>query len=137
KPRPKVLSLVRHLSADRFEAVRLVPGQGRYAAQRRAARCRVGPQAKARTYYVHAERREVHNVGHALHVSSTKEKPQAGEPVKVQKVLLTNALSLSAAAVVALYDLRWQIDITHPHYTSSARWCSDPKPDYNPCVGVA
>lgn len=50
KPRPKVLSLVRELAADRFEAVRLVPGQGRYAAQRRAARCRVGPQAKARTY---------------------------------------------------------------------------------------
>jgi hypothetical protein len=137
KPRPKVLSLVGGLSADRFEAVRLVPGQGPLAALRRAARCRVGPQAKARTYYVQAERRAVHNIGDALLVFSTKEKPQAGGPVTVQKVLLTNALSWTAAQVVAWYDLRWQIDIAHPHYTSSARWCSDPHPDYNPCVGVA
>jgi hypothetical protein len=111
KPRPKVLSLVQDLSAERFAAVRLVPGQGPLAAQRRAARCRVGPQAKARTYYVHPERREVHNVGDVLLVFSTKEKPQAGEPVKVQKVLLTNAVTRTAAAVVELYDLRWQIEL--------------------------
>ncbi len=110
-PRPKVLSLVGGLSADRFEAVRLVPGQGRYAAQRRAAHCRVGPQAKARTYYVHAERRVVHNVGDVWLVFATKETPKAGEPVTVQKVLLTNARSLSAAVVVALYDLRWHIEL--------------------------
>ena len=111
KPRPKVLSLVGGLAAERFEAVRLVPGQGPLAAQRRAARCRVGPQAKARTYYVHPERRAVHNVGDALLVFSTKDKPRAGEPVKVQKVLLTNAVTLSAARVVALYDLRWQVEL--------------------------
>jgi hypothetical protein len=111
KPRPKVLSLVAGLSAERFEAVRLVPGRGPLAALRRAARCRVGPQAKARTYYVHPERRAVHNVGDVLLVFSTKEKPKAGGPVKVQKVLLTNAVTLSAARVVELYDLRWQIEL--------------------------
>jgi hypothetical protein len=111
KPRPKVLSLVGSLSAERFEAVRLVPGRGPLAAQRRAARCRVGPQAKARTYYVHSERRAVHNVGDALLVCSTKEQPQAAEPVRVQKVLLSNAVTLSAARVVELYDLRWQIEL--------------------------
>lgn len=111
KPRPKVLSLTRDLSAERFEAVRLVPGRGPLAAQRRAARCRVGPQAKARTYHVHAERRVVHNVGDVLLVFSTKEKPRAGEPVRVQKVLMTNAASWTAAAVVERYDLRWQIEL--------------------------
>jgi hypothetical protein len=111
KPRPKVLSLVGGLSADWFEAVRLVPGQGPLAALRRAARCRVGPQAKARTYYVQTERRVVHNVGDVRLVFSTKEKPQAGEPVKVQKVLLTSATSWTAAQVVAIYDLRWQIEL--------------------------
>jgi Transposase DDE domain len=111
KPRPKVLSLVATLSADRFEAVRLVPGQGPLAAQRRAARCRVGPQAKARTYYVHPERHAVHNVGDVLLVFSTKAKPKAGAPVRVQKVLLTNAVSWTAARVVELYDLRWQIEL--------------------------
>jgi len=111
KPRPKVLSLVAGLSAERFEAVRLVPGRGPLAAQRRAARCRVGPQAKARTYYVHPEWRAVHNVGDVLLVFSTKEEPKAGEPVTVQKVLLTNAVTLTAAQVVELYDLRWQIEL--------------------------
>ena len=111
KPRPKVLSLVGTRSADRFEAVRLVPGQGPLAAQRRAARCRVGPQAKARTYYVHAEKHAVHNVGNVQLVFSTKEKPQAGEPVQVQKVLMTNAVTWTAAQVVQWYDLRWQIEL--------------------------
>ncbi|HYT94381.1 MAG TPA: transposase [Gemmataceae bacterium] len=111
KPRPKVLSLVKDWSAERFEAVRLVPGQGPDAALRRAARCRVGPQAKARTYYVHPERRAVHNIGDVLLVFSTKEKPQGQEPVKVQKVLLTNAVTWTAARVVELYDLRWQVEL--------------------------
>jgi Transposase DDE domain len=111
KPRPKALALVGGLAADRFEAVRLVPGQGPLAAQRRAARCRVGPKAKARTYYVHPERRAVHNVGDVLLVFSTKEKPQADRPVTVQKVLLTNAVTWTAARVVELYDLRWQVEL--------------------------
>ncbi len=111
KPRPKVLSLVGTLAADRFEAVRLVPGQGPLAAPRRAARCRVGPQAKTRTYYVHPERRAVHNLGDVLLVFSTKDQPKAGEPVRVQKVLLTNAVTLTAARVVELYDLRWHIEL--------------------------
>jgi Transposase DDE domain len=111
KPRPKVLSLVQQLSADRFEAIRLVPGKGRYAAQQRAARCRVGPKAKARVYYAHAERRQVHNVGDVLLVFSTKEKPKAGEAVSVQKVLLTNDVRRTAAQVVQCYDLRWQIEL--------------------------
>jgi len=106
--RPKVRSLVQDLSAERFAAVRLVPGQGPWAAQRRAARCRVGPQAKARTYYVHPERRVVHNIGDVLLVFSTQEQPQAAKPVVVQQVLLTNAVTWTAARVVELYDLRWQ-----------------------------
>ena len=111
KPRPKVLSLVSQLSAERFEAIRLVPGTGRYAAQRRAARCRVGPKAKARVYYAQAERRQVHHVGDVLLVFSTTEKPKAGEPVPVQKVLMSNDGTRTAAQVVQLYDLRWQIEL--------------------------
>jgi hypothetical protein len=111
KPRPKVQSLVTGFSAEQFEAVRLVPGRGAFAAQRRAARCRVGPKAKARTFYVHPERRAVHHVGDVLLVFSTKEQPQAGQPVRVQKVLMTNGVSLTAAQVVELYDLRWQIEL--------------------------
>ena len=111
KPRPKVRSLAEGWTAEDFQAVRLVPGAGAYAAQRRAARCRRGPHAKARTFWVHPERRAVHNVGDVLLVFSTKEQPQSGQAVRVQKVLLTNGVGLGAAEVVALYDLRWQIEL--------------------------
>jgi hypothetical protein len=111
KPRPKVTALAAGLSAEQFEAIRLVPGQGAYAAQQRVARCRVGPQAKARVFYAHAERRAVHDVGEVLLVFSTKEQPQAGRPVLVQKVLMTNAVELGAAGVVATYALRWQVEL--------------------------
>jgi Transposase DDE domain len=111
KPRPKVATLAAGLSAEHFEAVRLVPGQGADVTQRRAARCRVGPKAKARTFHVHPERRAVHNVGDVLLVFSTKEEPPLGQPVRVQKVLMTNRVELDAAQVVAVYSLRWQIEL--------------------------
>lgn len=110
-PRPRVRSLQTGWTADDYQAVRLVPGQGAYAAQQRAARCRVGPKAKARTYWVHPERRAVHNVGEVLLVFSTKEQPQSGQAVVAQKVLMSNGLEWSAAEVVALYALRWQIEV--------------------------
>jgi hypothetical protein len=110
KPRPKVATLAAPLSAEHFEAVRLVPGQGAEAAQRRVARCRLGPKSKARTFWVHPERRAVHNVGDVLLVFSTKEEPQPGQTVRVQKVLMTDRVAWSAAAVVTAYSLRWQIE---------------------------
>jgi hypothetical protein len=111
KPRPQVKSLLAGMCAEQFQAVRLVPGQGAHAAQRRVARCRLGPKVKARTYYVHTERRAVHNVGDVRLVFSTKEQPQTGQNVAVQKILMTNAVTLRAAAVVELYDLRWQVEL--------------------------
>jgi hypothetical protein len=111
KPRPKVSSLVEGLTAGQFKLVRLYPGKGRYAAQRRASTYRIGPKAKPRTFYVHQESREVHSIGMVQLVFSTKEKPMNGQAPKVQKILLTNNLELSAAEVVELYDLRWQIEL--------------------------
>src|SRR5262249_52671513 len=111
KPRPKVRSLATGWTAEDYQAVRLLPGQGAYAAQQRAARCRLGPKSQARTFWVHPERRAVHNVGDVLLVFSTKEQPQPGQAVRVQKVLMTNGLDLTAAEVVALYALRWQIEL--------------------------
>jgi hypothetical protein len=102
KPRPKVASLVKRFSARQFAPVRLVPSRGPFAAQRRVARCRLGPKVKARTYDVHAEKQVVHSVGEVLLVFSTQEKPQSGKPVVVQKILMTNDRSLSAARVVEL-----------------------------------
>jgi hypothetical protein len=111
KPRPKVRSLVQELQAEQFAPVRLTPGQDAFVAQRRVARCRLGPKVKSRTFYVHRERRAVHSVGEVQLVFSTKVKPTPGQTVAVQKILMTNDRQRSAAAVVELYTLRWQIEL--------------------------
>jgi hypothetical protein len=111
KPRPKVWSLAKELQAESFTPVRLDPGQGPFVAQRRVARCRLGPKVKTRTFYVHPERRQVHSLGDVQLVFSTKVKPEQGVAVEVQKILVTNDLKRAAAAVVELYALRWQIEL--------------------------
>jgi hypothetical protein len=111
KPRPKVWSLVKELKAEQFTPVRLTPGQGPFVAQRRVARCRLGPKVKTRTFYVHQERRQVHSLGEVQLVFSTKVKPEQGVAVEVQKILVTNDRKRTAAAVVELYTLRWQIEL--------------------------
>lgn len=111
KPRPKVWSLVKGLQAEQFTPVRLQPGQGPFVGQRRVARCRLGPKVKARTFYVHRERRQVRSLGDVQVVFSTKVKPAPGAAVEVQKILVTNDLKRAAAAVVELYSLRWQIEL--------------------------
>ena len=111
KPRPKVWSLAKDLTAKWFEPVRLHPGQGRYAALRRVSACRRGPQVKPRTFYVHSESQAVHSIGDVLLVFSTREQPKAGQKPNVQKILISNDRTLTAREVVALYDLRWQIEL--------------------------
>jgi hypothetical protein len=111
KPRPKVWSLAATFTANQFVPVKLTPGKGRFVAQRRVAACRLGRKVKTRTFYVHQERLTVHSVGEVQVVFSTMKEPQRGKPVDVQKVLITNDLKFSAAQIVELYDLRWQIEL--------------------------
>jgi hypothetical protein len=55
------------------------------------------------------------------------------------RFVVTNRAGASAylEATYDEYVQRGESDITHPHYTSSERWCGAPDPGYNPCVGVA
>jgi hypothetical protein len=108
--RPKVRTLLEGLKPEQFVRVRFTPGKGAYAAQRRVSRYRIGPKAKGRTFYVHEERREVHSVGMATLIFSTKEQPKEGRAVSVQKILISNS-RLRVSEVVELYDLRWQIEL--------------------------
>jgi Transposase DDE domain len=108
--RPKVRTLLEGLKPEQFVRVRFTPGQGDYAAHRRVSRCRIGPKAKSRTFYVHQERREVHSVGMVTLVFSTKEQPQKGQAVPVQKILISNG-RFRTSELVELYDLRWQIEL--------------------------
>jgi hypothetical protein len=111
KPRPRVKTLGLELQAHQMEAVRLQPSKGQGKVQRRLSRSRLGPKVKGRTFYVHKEKRKVHSVGDVLLVFSTKELPKAKEAVHAQKILMTNALAMTAREVVELYDLRWQIEL--------------------------
>jgi hypothetical protein len=86
---------------------------------------------------VQAARRQVHNVGDVLLVFSAKEEPKAGEPVTVQKVLLTNAVALTAARVVELYDLRWQVEKAQADYPSRRRGVCTRRIGYHRHSGVA
>jgi hypothetical protein len=107
----KVTDLAAGWAAQDYTPVRLTPGEGRYEAQRRAAACRVGLRKKSRTFWVHPEDLEVHNVGTARVLYSTMHEPVAGQAIKPQKVLLSNDTRRSVAALVELYDLRWQIEL--------------------------
>jgi hypothetical protein len=111
KPRPKVSSLAKELTAGQFKTIRLYPNQGEYVAMRRLSTYRIGPKVKPRVYYAYSENRDVHSVGKVRLVFSTREKPQTGRTPAVQKILMTNDLSLNAATVIELYQLRWQIEL--------------------------
>ena len=113
KPRPKLWSLVKHLPGDRYVQIKLASQKSLLAAQRRLARCRRGLKKYTPTFYVHQERRCIHSVGEVQVVFSTKSKPRDDRPVPRNqvKILLTNDLGLSAEQIVALYALRWQIEL--------------------------
>lgn len=109
--RPKVRSLLKDWSKWSRRTIKVVPSKGKYAEYRRLSRHRIGPKAKARTYCVHQERREVHSVGEALLVfSTTKRKLETATPDDV-KILMTNDLRLTVRDVVELYSVRWQIEL--------------------------
>lgn len=113
KPRTKVWSLIANLTGDRYVEARLASQKALLASQRRMASCRRGPKRKIPTYYVHQERRSVHSLGETQLVFSTKSKPQSDRPIPRDqvKILLTNDLELSSEQVVALYALRWQVEL--------------------------
>ena len=109
--RPKVRSLINGLKADQLVEIRLHAGKGPYVEQRRVSPWRMGSKVKPRTYYVHKRRQAVHSVGEAQLVFSTRTKPTKNQRIEVQKILMTNDLSLSAKQIVEWYGLRWQIEL--------------------------
>ena len=53
----------------------------------------------------------MHSVGEVQLVFSTRTQPTKNQPVEVQKILMTNDLSVSAKQMVEWYALRWQIEL--------------------------
>jgi hypothetical protein len=109
---------------------------------RRLAQAKPRPQViSLATYRVHAERCTVQNVGEARVLFSTKQTPAEGQPVKVQKVLLTNDLSRTIEDIIEIYDLRWQIELFFKEMKSTLgladykfRWFNQVEGWVNACV---
>jgi hypothetical protein len=109
--RPKLRSRLKDWTSLSLQTIRLRASTGQYAQQRRLSKWRIGPKTKPRVYYAHQEKREVRRVGRVQLVFSTmKPNLSAATPDDV-KILMTNALHLSARSVIELYSLRWQIEL--------------------------
>jgi hypothetical protein len=109
--RPRVRSRLKDWKQLSLRTIRLRASTGQYAGYRRLSKWRMGPKLKPREYYAHQERADVRSVGRVQLVFSTmKRNLKAATPDDV-KILMTNALHLSASEIIELYSLRWQIEL--------------------------
>jgi len=109
--RPKLRSRLKEWTSLSLKTIRLRASTGKYAGYRRLSKWRVGPKQKPRVYYAYQEKCEVRSVGRVqLIFSTTKKNLKTATPDDV-KILMTNALDLSASEIIELYSLRWQIEL--------------------------
>ena len=109
--RPRVSSQISKLSNDLLTTIRISQTGGKWASQRRLSRHRKNAKIKTRTYYVYSEKRPVHSVGQVKLVFSSTKLNRKKPKRESTKILMTNALHLSAREVVELYSIRWQIEL--------------------------
>ena len=109
--RPRVSSRISQLSSDLFSSIRLSQTGGKYASQRRLSQHRKQAKRKTRTYHVYSEKRPVHSVGDVMLVFSSTKMENRKPKRESTKVMMTNAMHLSARDVVDLYRVRWQIEL--------------------------
>ena len=109
--RPQLRSRLKDWQRLSLSTIRLRASTGKYAKYRRLSRWRVGPKMKPRVYYAHQEMREVRRVGRVQLVFSTMNPNLSKATPDDVKILMTNALSLSAREIIELYSLRWQIEL--------------------------
>jgi hypothetical protein len=109
--RPALRSRLKDWTSLSLKTIRFRASTGKYAAQRRLSKWRVGPKQKPRVYYAYQEKPEVRSVGRVQLVFSTmKPNLKTATPDDV-KILMTSALGLSVSEVIELYGLRWQIEL--------------------------
>lgn len=109
--RPKLRSRLKDWTSLSLTTIRLRASTGQYAAYRRLSRWRVGPKQKPREYHAYQETTEVRSVGRVQLVFSTmKAQLKTATPDDV-KILMTNALDMTAREIIELYSLRWQIEL--------------------------
>jgi hypothetical protein len=121
-PRPKVNSLYQQLTAADFRKVSYRLDQGELAALARVSPKRSKSSKHQRTYWVHHRTAAVHNVGNVALLFSTKSEPTLCG-VKVQKVLISNAVTASTEDIMGWYSLRWQVELFFKEMKSELGMC--------------
>lgn len=123
EPRPQVLSLVEHLSVCDFRKVSFRLDQGELAKLARVSPKRSKSSKDTRTYWVHQRTAAIHNVGTVALLFSTKNDPNTPGGLKVQKVLISNALTATTEELLGWYSLRWQIELLFKEMKSELGMC--------------
>jgi hypothetical protein len=111
KPRPKVSSLFAQLQAADFRRVSFRLDQGELSALARVSPSRSQSKKHQRTYWVHQRTAAVHNVGTVVVLFSTQRQATTAAGVKVQKVLISNAVEAGTEDLLRWYSLRWQVEL--------------------------
>jgi Transposase DDE domain len=113
KPRPKVLSLIERLKGADFHKTSFRLDQGELAALARVSSSRVRSSKHRRVYWVHRRTADVLSVGEVVLLFSNQKEPTAttAQGVRVQKVLMSNALQAGVEELLRWYGLRWQIEL--------------------------
>jgi hypothetical protein len=122
KPRPKVRTLYEQLQPDDFRRVSFRLDQGELAALARVSPSRSRSKKHQRNYWAHQRTAAIHNVGSVAVLFSTQTDPAQGN-VKVQKVLISNAVGASTEELLYWYSLRWQIELFFKEMKSGLGMC--------------
>jgi hypothetical protein len=122
KPRPKVRELYTQLHAHDFRKVSFRLDQGDLAALARVSPSRSQAKQHTRTYWVHQRTAAILNIGEVAVLFSTQTEPTL-KGVKVQKVLISNALSASTEQLLRWYSLRWQVELFFREMKSELGMC--------------
>jgi hypothetical protein len=122
KPRPQVRSLYGQLTANDFRKVSFRLDQGDLAEMARVSPSRSKAKKHERTYWVHHRTVAIHNVGEVAVLFSSKTNPTLGG-VKVQKVLISNAVEATTEELLRWYSLRWQIELFFKEMKSELGMC--------------
>jgi hypothetical protein len=121
--RPLVRSLYGQLKAQDFCRVSFRLDQGELAALARVSPKRCQSSKHQRTYWVHHRTATIHNVGEVALLFSTKNDPTTSGGVKVQKVLISNAVTATTEQLLAWFSLRWQIELFFKEMKSELGMC--------------
>jgi Transposase DDE domain len=125
KPRPKVRSLYGALRAHDFHKVSFRLDQGDLANLARVSPKRSKSSKHQRNYWVHHRTATILNVGTVAVLFSTQTDPTTTPTgVKVQKVLISNAVTATTQQLLQWYALRWQVELFFKEMKSELGMCA-------------